>query len=246
VHTLSGVPNHPDVAPVRTGRKHFHQCSSELDRQLERRRRAILCAYGTCTGLLNPPYSPSSKFLERTIRRIPDGGGGMRLQRLLHGTSPRALLATPTGHNPELRIALSNAKLSSLPRCQTFAELRRHLHTAPGLISSEKQQSSSEVLRLPAMPGTAHGRMSSTTSPIPEHETHRDSEDPNATENEFMETAAPPDGLVEGAATHDDIIRVNVSDISNPNLKNPIQYAFLMSWNTGDHKSAAAQLRLGM
>lgn len=91
---------------------------SAADLELERRRRAILCAYGTATGLLPPPYAPSKTVLDRTIRR-PEGGGGHRLARILQSHTRSKLLQSPTAHSPCVKAALKS--LSRLGPCQVQA-----------------------------------------------------------------------------------------------------------------------------
>lgn len=91
---------------------------SEADQALDRRRRAVLCAYGTATGLLPPPYAQSKTFIERTIRR-PDGGGGERLARILHNGIDPKLLTTPTAYSPCIKTALKS--LSRLDASQARA-----------------------------------------------------------------------------------------------------------------------------
>lgn len=265
----SGIPS-PEIAPVRTGRRKFQQHATVGDRELERRRRSIMCAYATCTGLLTPPYPPPNR-LERTIRRIPDGGGALRLHRQLQirtglhtssGLHPasRSLLATPTGHSPAVKAALTNLNFGMLPRCHTFAEFKHRLSTVPRLQGTAVPPRTAQLERAV----TANSRAwVSNTAINPESDMTVILEAP-----EYAQLCTPVqdskhceqgDGRTEPA--EDSATQVQISHISDPDLKDPMRCALSTVRNvscyldddragsgsatTAHHKFSRAELELG-
>eukprot|EP00892_Ulva_mutabilis_P004449 jgi/Ulvmu1/2376/UM130_0009.1 len=100
--------HHHDVVALRTGKRLYTTVPSEADQELERRRRAVLCAYGTASGLFRPPYAPSAAALDRTIRRHADGGGAQRLAGMLRHENTTKLLRSPTAHHPGVKSAIAS------------------------------------------------------------------------------------------------------------------------------------------
>jgi hypothetical protein len=227
LHVLSsGIPSHPDIVPVRTGRRRLQQHATTVDRELERRRRSIMCAYATCTGLLTPPYPPPN-CLERTIRHS-NGGGALRLQCYLHsrtglhtssGLNPasRTLLATPTGHSPTTKNALTKASLAALPRCHTFAEFKHRLSTVPRLRGTAGPLQTSQQERTVTTNSTPWLSSTVVNSQVDMMVVSEGSEQAQVC------TGQDPSKLAHDSPAEDPITKVNVSHISDPHLKDPMR-----------------------
>lgn len=228
VTSCSGTSTHSDLQSVRfTGRRLKNRAFVE-DKDLERRRRAIMCAYATCTGLLTPPYPPP-KCLERTVRRVPSGDGALRLRQQLHGRiglpsangiqpPTRALLATPTGHSPAVKTALAKANLEMLPRCHTFVEFKHRLMPVSGVQSMAISQ------RQPLHHvGTHHsvacalGMEAGASADVMVV-----AEDPDDVKTCSGQQCEPGTSSLDPAV--DSVTQVNISHVSEPELKDPMRF----------------------
>lgn len=230
--------------PFRTGKRMYTTATSnsEADLELERRRRAVLCAYGTATGLFPPPYASSKVVLDRTIRR-PDGGGGSRLSTILHGNTK--LLRSPTVHHPGIKAALkslSRADRNQLEATEdaTLPSVRRSTVglAGPDSKSDKPCESQAPVEPQPLRPSTSCAALQSGSCVGPNADA---SSQEQSNEGTPVEASEQP--------TETPITQVAVASISDPCLSDPMECVprnphgpttpcqpFCTQWDTGNSK----------
>jgi hypothetical protein len=128
--------------------------------------------------------------------------------------SSRTLLATPTGHSPATKNALTKASLGALPRSHTFAEFKHRLSTIPRrqvtadpLITSQQDH---------ALLANSTPYVSSTVGPQGDMMVVHEGPEQVGIEKDVSVQALD-------STAEDPVTKVNICHISCPDLKDPMR-----------------------